>query len=36
MGQHYPGEGTAFCAGTTRSGAPCGNREIAGFGYCIR
>lgn len=22
MGQHYPGEGTAFCAGTTRSGAP--------------
>jgi hypothetical protein len=33
--QHFPGEGTEPCQGTTNAGKPCGNREIEGLEFCL-
>lgn len=34
-GPPHPWEGSAWCAGVTRGGLPCGNREIEGLGWCL-
>ncbi len=31
----YPGEGEAFCAGTSRDGSACCMREVRGIGWCL-
>jgi hypothetical protein len=34
-GPLHPWEGVGYCAGVTRSGLPCSNREIRGTGWCL-
>jgi len=35
-GPPHPWEGPGWCAGITRAGTRCRNREIDGLGYCLQ